>query len=148
VNIQSRSNRSKSIRVWALTRPFIGQSLHTHTFRQWKTRRKAADGIGALLHITVRDSSLGSFRTKIFYKLWKVFGQTFHIIHFFLKRHVNINFYNESSLEWSLTDRRLDDEYPALAGPNNNSRQNVGPHIDLPFFPTLSKSCTVSCKTK
>lgn len=55
-------------------------------------------------------------------------------------------YYNESSLDCSPLDI-LDDEYPMLAGPKSNSRQKVGPHIDLPFFPTLSISCTVSCKT-
>ena len=55
-------------------------------------------------------------------------------------------YYNkESSLECSSLDI-FDDEYPVLAGPNNNSRQKSGPHIELPFFPTLSNSCTVSYK--
>lgn len=39
---------------------------------------------------------------------------------------------------------RLDDEYPVFAGPNSNSRQKAGPHIDLPLLPTLSKSRIVS----
>jgi len=53
--------------------------------------------------------------------------------------------YKESLLEFSSLDI-LDDEYPVLAGPNNNSRQKSGPHIELPFFPTLSNSCIVSYK--
>lgn len=54
-------------------------------------------------------------------------------------------YYKESSLEYSSLDI-LDDEYPALAGPNNNSKQKSGPHIDVPFFPTLSNSCIGSYK--
>jgi DNA polymerase II small subunit/DNA polymerase delta subunit B len=51
---------------------------------------------------------------------------------------------NKSSLSTSSLDV-VPDEFFALAGPNSNSKQKAGPHIDLPFFPTLSKSPTVNC---
>lgn len=34
----------------------------------------------------------------------------------------------------------------ALAGPNSSSKQKEDPHIDLPLFPSLSKSLTENCK--
>lgn len=58
--------------------------------------------------------------------------------------------YGRCHIESSLMSSRSTDcrQRFGFAGPNSNSKEKEGPHIDLALLPTLSKSLKENCKMK